>query len=520
MSTEPVPLLQNVNEAADWLRACSVSHIHSHTGLIQAGDAFIAWPGSAVDARQYVTAALERGAGACLIDADGLEKFQFTDPRIRAVPHLKAQAGAIAAALYNHPGQRVQTMAVTGTNGKTSVSWWLAQALQHLDIRCAIAGTLGMGEPPSHHHKGQALEPTGLTTPDPIRLQTALYRWSQLGIQACALEASSIGIVEHRLGGLPIHTAVFTNFTQDHLDYHGTMENYWQAKRQLFDAPDLRCAVVNTDDAKGLELAAYLRKNRPDVSLWTYGLDEPTKRSSSTQQHLQAQAIEIQSHGMHFQVDEGYAEPIQTELIGRFNVANILAVMACLRAWGYTLAQAASAAKALRPVPGRLERILSPEENTPSVLVDYAHTPDALLQVLQTLQGLAHVRAGKLWCVFGCGGDRDPIKRPLMGQVAQQYAERCVVTSDNPRSENPMRIIDDIMAGMTPSPQIHVEPDRAQAITYAMTQAQPNDVVLLAGKGHESYQEIAGIKYVFSDLEQAQIALALRRSKTLVQEGV
>ena len=519
MKLDAIQVLSGPSDVVNWLRRSMNGQLRSHSSEVQAGDAFIAWPGSAVDARQYVTAALERGAGACLIDADGLEKFQFTDPRIRAVPHLKAQAGAIAAALYNHPGQRVQTTAVTGTNGKTSVSWWLAQALQHLDIRCAIAGTLGMGEPPSQH-KGQALEPTGLTTPDPIRLQTALHRWSQLGIQACALEASSIGIVENRLSGLPIHTAVFTNFTQDHLDYHGTMENYWKAKRQLFDAPDLRCAVVNIDDAKGLELAAHLCKNRPDVSLWTYSLDAPTKRSSSTQQHLQAQAIEIQSHGMRFQVDEGYAEPIQTELIGRFNVANMLAVMACLRAWGYTLAQAASAAKALRPVPGRLERILSPEENTPTVLVDYAHTPDALLQVLQTLQGLAHVRAGKLWCVFGCGGDRDPIKRPLMGQVAQQYAERCVVTSDNPRSENPMRIIDDIMAGMTPSPQIHVEPDRAQAITYAMTQAQPNDVVLLAGKGHESYQEIAGIKYVFSDGEQAQIALALRHSKTIVQEAV
>lgn len=520
MSTQTVPVLQNVNEAVDWLRSCRVSRIHSHTSHIQTGDAFIAWPGSAVDARQYVMAALECGACACLIDADGLEKFQFTDPRIRAINHLKAKSGAIAAALYHHPGRRVQTLAVTGTNGKTSVSWWLAQALQNLGIRSAIAGTLGMGEFPSNNHKGQTLEPTGLTTPDPIRLQTALHRWSQLGIQACALEASSIGIVEHRLGGLPIHTAVFTNFTQDHLDYHGTMENYWEAKRQLFDAPDLRCAVVNIDDAKGLELAAHLCKNRPDVSLWTYSLDAPAKRASSTQQHLQAQAIEIQSHGMRFQAYDGYDEPIQTELIGRFNVANMLAVMACLRAWGYTLAQAASAAKALRPVPGRLERILSPEENTPTVLVDYAHTPDALLQVLQTLQGLAHVRAGKLWCVFGCGGDRDPTKRPLMGQIAQQYAEHCVVTSDNPRSENPMRIIDDILAGMAPSQQIHVEPDRAHAINYAIAQAQSSDVVLLAGKGHEFYQEIAGIKHRFSDVEQAQIALALRSSKTIVQEAV
>ncbi len=403
MSVSRAQVLAHAQAAIDWLRERVTGQLHSHSARIHAGDGFIAWPGAAVDARQYVPAALAAGASACLVDAQGWEAFAFNDERVCALHDLKKHAGAIAAAVYNNPGQRIQTLAITGTNGKTSVSWWLSQALHHLGMRCAIVGTLGVGEPQWRHDCVAELEATGLTTPDPIQLQTALCTWDRAGVRACALEASSIGIVDHRLVGFPVHTAIFTNFTQDHLDYHGTMDNYWQAKRQLFDKPDLRYAIINTDDEKGRELVADLQNQRPDVSIWTYGLEALPNSILSASQHIRATELEIQSEGMRFMVGHGLAasasEWVQTELMGRYNVSNLLAVIASLTAWGYSLSEAAESAQLLRPVPGRLERVPGPDKKAPTVLVDYAHTPDALAQVLQTLQSAVEVRSGRLWGV-------------------------------------------------------------------------------------------------------------------------
>jgi UDP-N-acetylmuramoyl-L-alanyl-D-glutamate--2,6-diaminopimelate ligase len=380
-------------------------------------------------------------------------------------------------------------LAVTGTNGKTSPAGWLAQALSKLGRRCGVVGTLGIGQP-------DAMVFTGLTTPDPVLLQQQLRRWADDGFAACALEASSIGIAEHRLDATDIRVAIFTNFTQDHLDYHHTMQSYWEAKARLFGWSGLQAAVLNIDDAQGAALALSLRDSGLDV--WTVSCAVPAR--------LQAQAIEHGLDTLSFEVVEGDArQRLSTGLVGQYNVSNLLGVMAALRALGLPLPAVIEACGHLLPVPGRMDTIAVP--GRPLVVVDYAHTPDALDKVLGALKPLAAGRAGKLWCVFGCGGDRDAGKRPLMAAAAEKHADRIVVTSDNPRSENPDAIISQIVQGFSRREAVHVQADRALAIAHAVGLAQAGDVVLLAGKGHERYQETGGIKRPFSDRSQAEAAL-------------
>ena len=502
--------LSSPSAAAQWLRARVSGNFYTDSRKLGEGDGFIAWPGAAVDARQFVEQALKVGASACLVEADGAQAFHFVDERVASYAGLKVASGPIAAEIFEHPSAEINVLAVTGTNGKTSTAWWLAQALNVLHAQsqplsisktelftqhtCGLIGTLGVGIP------GQMLH-TGLTTPDPVMLQAQLRQMHQNGVRACAIEASSIGIAEHRLDGTRIRIAVFTNFTQDHLDYHGTMQAYWLAKRALFDWPDLQAAVVNLDDPKGEELAQYATQRGLDV--WTLS------RSRKVNARLKASDLIYSADAMQFMACEGQDRVlVKASVLGDYNVSNLLGVLAVLRFLGHTLQAACDVMQSLSAVPGRLEFLGLPGQ--PLTAIDYAHTPDALGQVLSALRTTAHARAGKLWCVFGCGGDRDGSKRPLMAAVAERGADCVMVTSDNPRSEKMDAIIDQIMCGFTNASGVTRQPDRALAIAQTIRAAAPQDVVLIAGKGHERYQEISGIQIAFSDLECAQKALQER----------
>lgn len=486
-------LLHTPREAADWLRARSTGELHCDSRKVRAGDGFIAWPGAATDGRKFVPGALQQGATACLVELEGSDAYGFTGDAVAAYAGLKAATGPIGALFYGEPTQQLDVLAVTGTNGKTSTAWWLAQALSNVDVPCGLVGTLGIGRPPHVEH-------TGLTTPDPVLMQRHFRRFVDEGAKACAIEASSIGIVERRLDGTRIRVAGFTNFTQDHLDYHGSMEAYWDAKAELFRWPGLQAAVVNIDDEKGLDLRDALAGGSVDV--WTVSCAAPAR--------LRAEDIGYTEQGLRFAVVEGSeSHVLQTQVVGQYNVSNLLGVVGMMRAIGIPLAAAVAACADLLPVPGRMERIN--EAGQPLVAIDYAHTPDALDKALQALRPLAAQRGGELWCVFGCGGDRDPTKRPLMAAVAEKDADRVVVTSDNPRSEKPEAIISQILLGLSHADVVEVEADRARAIAESIAAAAPADVILLAGKGHEDYQEVAGVKHAFSDQAHAKAALKARQ---------
>jgi UDP-N-acetylmuramyl-tripeptide synthetase len=506
-------------DAANWLRSRVTGTVHTDSRQVRAGDGFIAWPGAATDGRRHVAAALAGGATACLVEMAGVDAYAFSGESVAAYRLLKAASGPIAAAYFGQPTEQLDVLAVTGTNGKTSTAWWLAQALSNLrqgaTIPCGMVGTLGIGRPPAPGRGAPAaavspegaadvvaeIVASGLTTPDPVLLQRTFRRFVQAGVKACAVEASSIGIEENRLDGTRIRTAIFTNFTHDHLDYHGTMEAYWQAKAKLFRWPGLQSAVINVDDVRGAALADALGGVIPD--LWTVSCSGPAR--------LRARDISYDAQGLRFAVLESGAggdecHVLHTQLIGTYNVSNLLGVMAAMRSLGVPLAALIESCADLTPVPGRMECVGAPGQ--PLVAVDYAHTPDALGKALGALRALAGQRGGQLWCVFGCGGDRDAAKRPLMGAMAARHADRLVVTSDNPRSEKPQAIISQILLGATGHAAVIVQPDRARAIAQALALAASNDVLLIAGKGHEDYQEVAGQRLPFSDLDHAQRALA------------
>ena len=491
--------LQTPQQAAQWLREHVTGELRTDSRRVQPGDGFIAWPGAATDGRQYMARAFEQGASVCLMQREGSEPWQDLQPaeRVAALPQLRQRTGLVADAYYEQPTRALGVMAVTGTNGKTSTACWLAQALANPAIgqRCGVVGTLGVGLWP-------ALDYTGMTTPDPVLLQRSFRQMLQAGAQLCVIEASSIGIAEHRLDGTRIRTAVFTNFTQDHLDYHGSMQAYWTAKRQLFAWEGLQAAIVNIDDPQGRQLAAELAD--AGLDLWT----------CSRQQDARLRAWPLPSReGLSFDVREGDALcRIDTTLTGDYNIDNLLGVIGALRAQGVPLAQIAKACAQLESVPGRMQRVAPAQGLTglPVAVVDYAHTPDALTQALLALRPLARERGGRLWCVFGCGGDRDPIKRPLMASAAESLADRLVLTSDNPRSEAVATILAQMCAGLKQPQAVTVMEDRAAAIALALQQADAADVVLVAGKGHETTQEIAGVFQPFSDVEQLRTALAER----------
>ncbi len=504
-------LLTTPEHAARWLRARVTGVLCSDSRSLRAGDGFVATPGALSDGRSFVGQTLQRGGAACLVEAQGLDAFGLHDERVAAYAGLKADAGPIADAFYGHPSHSLAVLAVTGTNGKTSTAWWLAQALNKVQISvatpCAVVGTLGIGLPPQAGTVASTVDPlagmrpTGLTTPDAITLQSALQQFAQQGMRACAVEASSIGMDEGRMNGLRVRVAVFTNFTQDHLDYHGSMQAYWDAKRRLFAWPGLQSAVINIDDDQGAALAETLARDAPGVGLWT--------TSALRSARLQAHNITQTATGLRFDVAEGPNRvTLQSQVLGSYNVNNLLGVLATLRALGVELVDAVAACQGLRPVPGRLECVGG--DGAPLVVVDYAHTPDALAQTLDALRPSATQRGGQLWCVFGCGGDRDAAKRPLMGAIAAAKADQIVLTSDNPRSEKPTAIVSQILVGLAGHPNAEVQVDRGAAIAQTIARAAASDVILVAGKGHEATQDIGGVKTPFSDLDHALRALQTR----------
>ena len=506
MAHPPAPGMARLDsrEAAHaWLVLRGARALVSDSRSVTPGDAFVAWPGRASDGRRYVGAALAAGASACIVEADGVEGFDLErEPRVAALHGLKAAAGDVASRFLGAPSEQLDVVAVTGTNGKTSTAWWIAQALGSVGRRAGVIGTLGIGEPPRRDSAGE-LRSIGLTTPDPVMLQNALRDFVDRGFTACTLEASSIGIVEHRLAGTRVAVAVFTNFSQDHLDYHGDMRAYWAAKAQLFAWPGLRAAVVNLDDAQGVELATTLAER--ELACWTISTRGEDAR-------LRAVDLRHGRDGLAFDVVEGDDRvAIAAPLIGDYNASNLLCTIGALRALGIPLAAAARACAALTPVPGRMQRVVADAaEAAPEIVVDYAHTPDALEKALAALAPLARARGGKLWCVFGCGGNRDAAKRPLMGAIACRLANRVVLTSDNPRHESPDLVLAQILAGAIGHDEVDVIENRADAIRHAVGSAAAEDVVLLAGKGHEDYQEIAGARLPFSDARHAHAALVAR----------
>ena len=458
---------------------------------LRPGDLFIAYPGAASDGRRYIGEALARGACAVLWEEGG--GFAWNPEwRVANLPAsgLRLLCGPLAHAVFAQPSERLSLIAITGTNGKTTISQWIGRTHPR---RCAIVGTLGAGF-------ADRLVETGFTTPEATTLTRSLAAFAADGAQACALEASSIGIDEGRLDGARVDVAVFTNLTRDHLDYHGTMERYAQAKEKLFTWPRLRLAVINLDDPFGRHLAAVTSAMK--VIGTTLG-DAPGARLGV----IAAENIEETTVGLRFRLNtpSGRAE-VETGLLGRYNVANLLAVAAVLIDAGLTPGEVAGRLSQLAPPPGRLEKVGG--DNEPLIVVDFAHTPDALESALRALRPVASARGAGLTVVFGCGGDRDRGKRPLMGEIATRLADRVVLTSDNPRSENAADILDEIRAA---APAAEVIADRALAIARTVAVAHPAEVILLAGKGHESYQEIAGVRRPFSDVQEARAALAARQ---------
>ncbi|SDJ45275.1 UDP-N-acetylmuramoylalanyl-D-glutamate--2,6-diaminopimelate ligase [Pseudomonas delhiensis] len=479
----PMSLNQLLPQAEDGVL---IRELTLDSRAVKPGDLFLAIPGALHDGRAHIADAVARGAAAIAYEAEGASVAPSGDTPLVAIKGLAAQLSAIAGRFYGEPSRGIELIGVTGTNGKTSVSQLLAQALDLLGQRCGIVGTLGNG-----FHG--ALESGRHTTPDALALQATLARLKQDGARAVAMEVSSHGLEQGRVAALEFDVAVFTNLSRDHLDYHGTMEAYGAAKARLFAWPGLKCRVINLDDAFGRQLAGEAHPSR----LMGYSLEDASaflhcREARFSDAGVEAHLVSPKGEGV-----------LRSPLLGRFNLSNLLAVVGALLGLDYPLGDILKVLPQLQGPVGRVQRLGGGDK--PLVVVDYAHTPDALEKVLLALRPHAH---GKLLCLFGCGGDRDRGKRPIMAQVAERHADGVLVTDDNPRSEDSARIIDDIRAGFARPEAVRFVPGRGLAIAQLIAGAGADDVVLLAGKGHEDYQEIAGVRQPFSDLQEAAKALA------------
>jgi UDP-N-acetylmuramoyl-L-alanyl-D-glutamate--2,6-diaminopimelate ligase len=499
-------------QAIDHMRrlALPTARIIGDTRQIKAGDVFLAYRvghGTAIqDSRPYIADALDAGVAAVIYDPRDLEEIPaLSDPRCVALENLSTHAGPICSEWYGNPSIQMTVFGVTGTNGKTSITQWLSQALDRPKSRAAVIGTLGIGFP-GH------LEVTGYTTPNAARLQTELKALLDSNAKCIAMEVSSHALEQGRVNGVQFTTAVFSNLSQDHLDYHGSMAEYAAVKFRLFQFPGLQNAVINLEDPLGRELAMQILA-KTGVQVWGYAVDRKAfagfEKFGKRLNAIFSSGMQFKEYGYHgaFEWQDLDKTEVSVPVVGDFNLSNCLAVWACLLASGMDVLEAGKRMALLKPVSGRMEMVLGNSRSTgPLVIVDYAHTPDALEKVLSTLRPIATQRAGKLWCIFGCGGDRDTSKRPLMGRIAAELADRTILTSDNPRSENPKKISTDIQAGMSSGKSVEVILDRAAAILSGVRHAEANDVVLIAGKGHETSQEINGRKVDFSDQEHVLLA--------------
>ena len=465
---------------------------------IAPGGLFLALKGRTHHGLKFAEQAVARGARAVLYEdsPDTVAPSLGAGVFVAAVPQLSQRASAIADRFFGAPSQSLTMAGITGTNGKTTCAWLLAQALQFCGRPAAYMGTLGYGRPPT-------VTATEHTTSDAVSVQRHLAALRSLGAECVSMEVSSHALDQDRVAAVRFNTAAFTNLTRDHLDYHGTMEAYGLAKARLFVWPSLVNRVINVDDAFGLQIAAQSSAARLVVT-------SQKGIALKDAEYVRASRVTPDPAGLVIGVDSSWGPgELTVRLIGEFNVDNVLTVLAVLLAWNIPLSQAIRALEQCRAASGRME-MFGGRGQTPLAIVDYAHTPDALEKTLSSLRQVANERSGKLWCVFGCGGDRDPGKRPEMGAAAMT-ADHVVVTSDNPRSEEPKAIIAQIIAGMgnADGKRIEIE-DRAAAILWAVRHAAKQDVVLLAGKGHETYQEIKGKKLPFADADHAALALAAR----------
>lgn len=478
---------------------CDITGLSMDSRRVHRGDLFLACGGGQTHGVRYIEEAIRAGVAAVAWDAsaDRLRESQVLPPGMASSPRVPVVAvedlaslvGVIADRFYGQPSQALYVVGITGTNGKTSCAQFIAHALDKDDEPCGVIGTLGYGllaqQQPATH-----------TTPDAVRLHALLKQMREQGARCVVMEVSSHALHQGRVNGVAFDVAVFTNLSRDHLDYHGDERSYAEAKRSLFVMPGLACAVINADDAYGRELLEELAAPVQGVA---YGFD--VMQQSAAVMQVQGSALRLGAEGIEFEVRSPWGEGrIRSPLLGAFNASNLLASLAVLLVMKLPMAEACARLAALTTVPGRMERF-GDIHHQPLVVVDYAHTPDALQQVLQALRGHC---SGRLWCLFGCGGDRDRGKRPLMAAVAERFADQVVVTDDNPRHEDPQQIINEIRAGFAVADEVRVIHDRAAAIAHVIGQARCGDVVLIAGKGHEAFQLVGEQKIPFNDAEVVQ----------------
>jgi UDP-N-acetylmuramoyl-L-alanyl-D-glutamate--2,6-diaminopimelate ligase len=469
-----------------------VTRITADSRRVRLGDAFAAYPGTNDDGRRHIADAIDRGAGSILWESQGFNWDHAWKLPHLPVENLRARLGALADHVYGHPSRELWITGVTGTNGKTSCAHWIAAAQDAAGRRAAVVGTLGSGV-------WGALQPATNTTPDAAELHELLRSLKSAGAEGVSMEVSSHGLDQGRVNAVAFDVALFTNLSRDHLDYHGTMAAYGAAKSKLFAWPGLRVAVINADDAFGQSLIDAARAKGRKVLTYGFGAAD-----------IVGTRLVASASGLAFAVETPWGKgEIHSSLVGAFNAANLLGVLGVLLVSGASFEPALAFLARAEPPPGRMQRLGG--EGAPLVVIDYAHTPDALEKVLSALRA-AVAPAGELVCVFGCGGDRDRGKRPEMGRIAARLADRVVITSDNPRGEDPEAIASDIVHGIrdTGNRRYAIELERGSAIARAIGEAKPGDVVLLAGKGHEIYQERSGVRTSFVDAEHAARALAAR----------
>lgn len=472
------PLSQLLDEI-DHIPSVNITGLSLDSRFVKAGDLFFAFKGTHLDGRHFVADAIKKGAAAVLAEA-GTEIAAQTIPVI-PIQNLQHKVGEISAKFYGYPAKTMKMVGVTGTNGKTSCSHFVAASLQQLNMPCGVIGTLGSGL----YGNTQA---GNLTTPDAVTLQKTFAELHAQGARAIAMEVSSHSLDQGRINGTEFAVGIFTNLTRDHLDYHGTMEAYGAAKKRLFDYS--KFAVVNVDDEFGKQIAKSLSRER----IFTYGIQ------TASAPMIYAENIHLDISGIRANIFTPWGSgELHTKLIGQFNLSNALAALTTLCLLNVSLQNALQAISQLTSVPGRMQALGG--DKKPLVIVDYAHTPDALEKVLSALRQHCH---GKLHCVFGCGGDRDRGKRPMMAKIAEQYADHVIVTDDNPRTENPGQIVNDTMQGFAHPDKIIVQHDRSKAIRDIIQYAKKGDCVLIAGKGAETFQQIGNDKIPFSDVEQVQ----------------
>lgn len=478
-------LLQNITDL-NKIPDINISGLALDSREIKPGYLFFAYQGSSIDGKQFIDQAITNGAAVILCDTNKpLSTLTHKNNiPIIALPNLTKTIGQIAANFYDNPSKNMLAIGITGTNGKTSISYLLTSALQKLGKQASLIGTLGYGNPGS-------LTPSDYTSPNPIMLQHILANFKKQNINTVIMETSSHALDQDRFSGIEIKFGTFTNLTHDHLDYHKTINEYAAAKQRLFTQTSIQNGIFNLDDPIGLKWFEQFKNN---FAVYGYTLN-PNKFSATN--ITAANNIQAQPNGISAEILSPWGNgKLISPLMGRFNLSNLLAVVANLCIMGYKLNDILSIIPELQPVPGRMQTII--DKDKPLVVVDFSHTPDALQQALRTLREHCH---GKLFCVFGCGGGRDRKKRPKMGQIAEQLADHVIITNDNVRFEDPQRIANDILEGLTHPNKAIIELDRVKAITHTIKRATTKDIVLLAGKGHEPYQIIGNKKLPFNDIE-------------------